>query len=235
MKYKLLFFALCLYFPILVVGQPNEITGRKSGIEIFMMQVYSISEFQWISDSLELSIDELSDYPVISPIKRSKRISSGFGMRRHPISKVWQFHTGIDIPQIKGTPVYATGNGIVKQKGYSLGYGYYIEIAHAGGFRSFYAHLSKTLVNVGDSVYITEQIACVGNTGVSTGSHLHYEVRKGKRYLNSSEWYGCLFEILRNRQLVEKQLTSNFVRCFFMGIFVDVKTSIYYGLLSFRD
>jgi len=146
-----------------------------------------------------MDIEELSDYPVISPIKQPI-VSSGFGMRYHPIYKVRKFHTGIDIAETKGTPVHATGNGVVVRKGYCSGYGNYIEIAHAGGFRSFYAHLSRTIVNVGDLVSITQQIACVGNSGISTGSHLHYEIRKGKRFLNPAEWCGCLFEILKERQ-----------------------------------
>lgn len=198
MKYKILLFAVCLYLPMLVVGQPTETTDRKLEIEKYTEYVYSIKDFQRIADLLQLSIYELSDYPVIFPIKKSQRISSGFGMRRHPITKRRQFHTGIDIPQIKGTAVYSTGNGIVNRKGYSSGYGYFIEITHAGGFHSFYAHLSKTMVKMGDSVSIAQQIACVGNTGISTGSHLHYEVRKGNRYLNPSDWCGCLFEILKN-------------------------------------
>lgn len=163
-----------------------------------MKPISSITEFRQIADSLQLTIDELSDYPVILPIKKPRRISSGFGMRKHPCYKRRNFHTGIDIPQPKGTPVYATGNGIVIGKGYDSGYGNYVEIQHAGGFRSFYAHLSRTLVNRGDWVSITQQIACVGDTGVATGSHLHYEVRKGKRYLNPIGWCYCLFEVLND-------------------------------------
>lgn len=191
MRYMILFFAIW-YLP--AWGQ-TSIADRKSEVETFMAQVYSAREFQRIADSLKLSIDELSDYPIIFPIKKPQQISSGFGMRRHPISKVWQFHTGIDIPEAKGTPVYATGNGVVSRKGYGSGYGYFIEITHAGDFRSFYAHLSKTIVNAGDVVSITEQIGYVGNTGISTGSHIHYEIRKGKRYLNPKEWCYCLFEM----------------------------------------
>lgn len=197
MRYVIIFFVTLLNIP--VYGQQNSPPNRKAQIEKLTEKIYSIYEFHQITDSLQLSIDELCDYPVIFPIKKPLRISSGFGMRRHPIRKVRQFHTGIDIPQTKGTPVYVTGNGIVKQKGYNSGYGYYIEVAHAGGFSSFYAHLSKILVNVGDRIYITEQIACVGNTGISTGSHLHYEVRKDNRYLNPSDWCGYLFEILKNK------------------------------------
>lgn len=193
MKYIIVFLAVSLYLP--ASGQPFDSLNRKSGIEVCMKPVYSINEFQRIADSMQMSIEELSDYPVIFPIKKPVRISSGFGMRYHPVYKKRKFHTGIDIPKTKGTPVYATGNGVVTRKGYCSGYGNYIELEHAGGFRSFYAHLSKTLVNIGDSVSITEQIACVGNTGVTTGSHLHYEIRKGKRFLNPTEWCCCLFEV----------------------------------------
>lgn len=81
-------------------------------------------------------------------------------------------------------------------KGYNSGYGNYIEIEHAGGFRSFYAHLSKSLVSIGDIVSITQQIAFVGNSGLTTGSHLHYEVRKGKYHLNPAVWYDFLWKLL---------------------------------------
>lgn len=191
MKYSITFFIALFYFPVL--GQQT----RKAEIERFMEKVYSARAFRQIADSLSLSISELSDYPVIFPV-RQPVLSSGFGWRRHPIRKVLQFHTGIDIPKAGGTPVCATGNGVVIRKGYCSGYGNFIEIAHRGGFHSFYAHLSKTTVNVGDTVRIVEQIAYVGNTGLSTGYHLHYEVRKGKRYLNPSEWCCSLHEILKN-------------------------------------
>lgn len=187
MKYTLILFIALLYFP--VSGQTNG----KAEIEAFTEKVYSVKEFRQIADSLQLSIGELSDYPVISPVK-CPVVSSGFGMRRHPIYKVQKFHTGIDFAKAKGTAVYATGNGIVIRKGYCSGYGNFIEIEHAGGFRSFYAHLSRTLVSVGDSVNIAGQIACVGNTGVSTGSHLHYEIRKGSYFLNPAGWCYYLLE-----------------------------------------
>lgn len=189
MKSLIMTLAVLLYLP--AWGQLN----RQSEIKRCMEQVFSANEFQRIADSLKLSIDELCEYPVIFPIKKPQRISSGFGMRFHPIYRVRKFHTGIDISGTKGTPVYATGNGTVIRKGYCSGYGNFIEIQHVGGFRSFYAHLSKTMVSVGDSVSITQQIACVGNTGVATGSHLHYEVRKGKRYLNPIGWCYLLFEM----------------------------------------
>ena len=194
MKYLIMFFAVLLYLP--ASGQTFDSLNRKTEIEKCMNPVYSINEFCRIADSLQMSINELCDYPVIFPIKEPEHISSGFGMRYHPVYRIRKFHTGIDIPKTKGTPVYATGNGIVSRKGYCSGYGNFIEIQHAGGFRSFYAHLSRTIVNIGDSVNIIQQIAYVGNTGVATSCHLHYEVRKGKRFLNPMGWCCVLYENL---------------------------------------
>lgn len=188
MKYLITLFIALVHLP--VSGQSN----RKSEIEHLTEKAYSVAEFRRVADSLQMTIDELCDYPVISPVKRPV-VSSGFGMRKHPVYKVQKFHTGIDIPKPKDTAVYATGNGAIIRKGYCSGYGNYIEIKHAGGFRSFYAHLSRTLVNVGDSVNITQQIACVGNTGVSTGSHLHYEIRKEGYFLNPAGWCYLLYEL----------------------------------------
>lgn len=196
MKNITLYFIALLFFPALAIGHPSDSLDRKSEIERLTENIYSVTEFQRITDSLQMTIDEFCDFPIIFPIKTPERISSGFGWRRHPIRKVRQFHTGIDIPKAKGTPVYATGNGVIVRKGYGSGYGNFVEIQHAGDFRTLYAHLSKTMVNVGDSVNIAQQIGCVGNTGVSTGSHLHYEVRKGKRFLNPKEWCYCLAKTL---------------------------------------
>jgi murein DD-endopeptidase MepM/ murein hydrolase activator NlpD len=193
MKYTILLFVALLYLPVSVRGQPN----RESEIEELTEQVYSTTEFRRVADSLQLSVTELSCYPVISPI-RNPHISSDFGKRKHPIYKRQKFHTGIDFAEAKGTPVYATGGGVVVRKGYNSGYGNFIEIRHAGGFRSFYAHLSRTLVNAGDSVRMGKYIACVGNSGLTTGYHLHYEIRKGNRFLNPTEWCCCLIEVLKS-------------------------------------
>lgn len=191
MKYILMFFI--ALFHLSASGQPGNSLNRKPEIEKFTEQIYSATEFQRIADSLQMTTSELCDYPVIFPIKKPERISSGLRMRYHPIYRVRKFHTGIDISSTKGTPVYATGNGVIIRKGYCSGYGNYIEIRHSGGFHSFYAHLSRTMVNVGDSVEIARQIACVGSTGIATGSHLHYEIRKGDRFLNPIGWCYLLF------------------------------------------
>lgn len=196
-----------LILPVSAICQPADLSGRQAEICLLVDAAYSVNEFRRITDSLQMTDSELSDYPVLFPVK-SPCISSGYGRRTHPISKVKKFHRGIDFSDIKGTPVFATGNGIVSRKGYDSGYGYYLEIQHASGFRSFYAHLSRTLVSKGDSVRIGNYIACVGNSGRVTGSHLHYEVRKGKRFLNPLEWCLCLYDILKSRELGDIQLNK---------------------------
>lgn len=198
MKYIILLFAT---LPILANGQPRDSPNRKSEIEKFTENIYSATDFRRMADSLQLSVTELSDYPIISPV-RNPTISSGFGRRKHPVYKVQKFHTGIDFAEAKGTPVYATGNGVVIRKGYDSGYGFFIEIQHAGNFRSFYAHLSRTLVNTGDSVRMGKYIACVGNSGIATGYHLHYEIKKDNRYLNPSGWWRCLLDVLNSDMLL---------------------------------
>lgn len=195
MKYIIALFIVLAHLP--VCGQTCDSINRKLEIEQLTEDVYSVNVFKHIADTFQMSITELADYPVIFPVKKPV-ISSGYGRRYHPIYRVRKFHTGVDFADVKGTPVCSTGNGIVTRKGYNSGYGYFIEIEHTGSFRSFYAHLSKTMVNVGDTVKITQQIGCVGNTGVTTGSHLHYEIRKGKRFLNPIEWCYCLLEMFEN-------------------------------------
>jgi murein DD-endopeptidase MepM/ murein hydrolase activator NlpD len=105
------------------------------------------------------------------------RVSSGFGMRRHPILGTMRMHTGIDIVAPNGTLVKAADGGQIIQAGYDGGYGYSIIVYHGGGFSTVYAHLSRILVAVGQNVARGEVIGLVGATGWATGPHLHFEVR----------------------------------------------------------
>ncbi|OYT69826.1 MAG: peptidase M23 [Armatimonadetes bacterium CP1_7O] len=104
-------------------------------------------------------------------------LTSGFGMRVHPIFKVRKMHTGIDISAPSGTPIRAADSGIVVEAGYLRGYGYTVIIDHGGGVATLYAHCSALLVVVGQEVQRGQIIARVGSTGYSTGPHLHFEVR----------------------------------------------------------
>jgi len=107
----------------------------------------------------------------------SGRLTSGFGMRVHPIFRVRKMHTGIDISAPAGTPIRAADSGVVVEAGYLRGYGYTVIIDHGGGVATLYAHCSALLVAVGQEVQRGQVIARVGSTGYSTGPHLHFEVR----------------------------------------------------------
>ncbi len=106
------------------------------------------------------------------------QISSNFGYRAHPLIKQREFHTGIDLRVPVGTSVYATADGVVSfsKKGYNGGYGNMVKVDHAYGFRTVYAHLSELAVKEGDFVKKGQVVAYSGNSGLSTGPHLHYEV-----------------------------------------------------------
>lgn len=121
---------------------------------------------------------------TVRPIASSARMSSVFGYRIHPVTGKSQFHKGMDFAASIGTPIYATGNGVVTFSGWGTGYGRYVEVDHGNGTVTRYAHTSANYVNVGDTVYANQQIAAVGNTGRSTGAHLHYEVRQNGQAIN---------------------------------------------------
>jgi murein DD-endopeptidase MepM/ murein hydrolase activator NlpD len=117
--------------------------------------------------------------PAIQPIANKQLIAlaSGFGLRIHPIYKVRKMHTGIDFAAAIGTPIYATADGVIDKADVSFsGYGKVIEIDHGFGYRSRYAHMHGFAVRQGQKVKRGDLIGYVGNTGLSTAPHLHYEV-----------------------------------------------------------
>jgi murein DD-endopeptidase MepM/ murein hydrolase activator NlpD len=111
-------------------------------------------------------------------------ITSAFGMRVHPITGVKQFHNGIDIRCVKGTPVKASASGVVIFAGWKGGYGKLVVIRHSNNYISIYGHNSAFKVKKGDRVKQGDIIALSGNTGLSTGPHLHFEIRKYDTPLN---------------------------------------------------
>jgi murein DD-endopeptidase MepM/ murein hydrolase activator NlpD len=134
----------------------------------------------------------LASIPAIQPIsnKSLKRIASGFGYRIHPIYKTWRMHTGIDFTAPIGTPIYATGDGVVeRKKGKMTGYGKVVVIDHGYGYESLYAHMSKIIVKPGEKVKRGQVIGYVGNTGRSTGPHLHYEIKKNGKPVNPVHFF----------------------------------------------
>lgn len=108
---------------------------------------------------------------------RGARISSGYGYRHHPILGRRKLHTGIDFAASSGTPIYAAAGGVVISSGYRNGYGNTVIIDHGGGIATLYGHCSRLYVSSGQKVGKGSRIAAVGSTGMSTGPHLHFEVR----------------------------------------------------------
>ncbi|RIV83485.1 M23 family peptidase [Aurantiacibacter xanthus] len=111
-------------------------------------------------------------------------LTSGYGMRNHPILRQRRGHKGVDLAAPTGTPVYATADGMVGMAQPFSSYGNYVQIEHGGAMQTRYAHLSSYVVNVGDNVQKGDLIGYVGSTGRSTGPHLHYEVRVAGEAVN---------------------------------------------------
>jgi murein DD-endopeptidase MepM/ murein hydrolase activator NlpD len=126
----------------------------------------------------------LAHIPAIRPIKNMYQVTSGFGMRFHPIFKTLRQHTGVDITAPRETPVYATADGIVSPKQPYSGYGICVVINHGYSYETLYAHLSKQTVYPGQKVKRGQLVGYVGSTGISIGPHLHYEVLKNGTHVN---------------------------------------------------
>ncbi|MGN0037361.1 MAG: peptidoglycan DD-metalloendopeptidase family protein [Bacteroidaceae bacterium] len=129
--------------------------------------------------------------PAIQPVsnKDLRRTASGFGRRIDPIYGTTKFHNGMDFSAPQGTDVYATGDGTVVKAGWETGYGNTIEIDHGFGYHTRYAHLKDFRARRGQRVVRGEVIGYVGNTGKSTGPHLHYEVVAKGRIVNPVNYY----------------------------------------------
>lgn len=134
----------------------------------------------------------LASIPAIMPVNNEDltRTASGFGWRIHPIYKIKKFHEGMDFTASTGTEVYATGDGVVENvKSSYRGYGKRVIINHGFGYKTRYAHLNDFTVRKGQKVKRGDVIGYVGNSGLSTAPHLHYEVEKGNEKVNPMHYY----------------------------------------------
>jgi murein DD-endopeptidase MepM/ murein hydrolase activator NlpD len=181
-----------------------------------MKQLYVQSKsFDEIIDLTKRKEEMLSCIPAIQPIsnKDLRRIASGFGWRTDPIYKTQRFHEGLDFSAPEGTEIYATGDGVVTTvKNSTIGYGKHISINHGFGYITVYAHMSKFNVKQGQKVKRGDIIGYVGNTGKSTGPHLHYEVRIKDKPVDPANYF---FQDLTTEQYEEMiQISSNSNRTF---------------------
>ncbi|GJM29511.1 MAG: peptidase M23 [Cyclobacteriaceae bacterium] len=170
----------------LILGTLKRIEGLKKQMYIQTKSYDEIVALAKTKDQMYASI------PAIQPVtnKELTRLASGFGRRVDPIYKVRRMHYGVDFSAPRGTPIYATGDGVVnKVKTNYGGYGKEILIEHGYGYVTRYAHLSEFNVRKGQKVKRGECIGYVGSTGKSTAPHLHYEVIKDKKKVNPVHYF----------------------------------------------
>ncbi|MEO7801553.1 MAG: M23 family metallopeptidase [Ginsengibacter sp.] len=145
---------------------------------------YQFDSYTEIEKLIKNQEGKLSSIPAIQPVSNRQldRIASGFGMRIDPVYGTPKMHKGLDFTAPQGTPIYATGNGIVSAAGYGDGgYGNHVEINHGYGYETLYGHMVRIKVRNGQRINRGEVIGWVGSTGKSTGPHCHYEVHVNGR------------------------------------------------------
>jgi murein DD-endopeptidase MepM/ murein hydrolase activator NlpD len=210
--YRAIFEADTIPFSIRMGGygghQKYSNLSNSSNSAILLKTLRSLDELTWRAYIQSKSFDEVIDLaknkekmilciPAIQPInvKDLGRISDFYGMRIHPLTRRWTKHNGIDFAGPIGTPIYATGDGVVVEAGYSFhGYGNQVIVDHGFGYKTRYAHLHDINVKVGQKVKRAEMIGTLGNTGRSTGPHLHYEVIVRGRPVNPINYFNDMTE-----------------------------------------
>jgi len=171
------------------VGSLNDLTDLSKYVDKLSLKLkFEKSEHQTISSKLKENEVLFASIPAIKP---SEGVigQNGFGMREHPILMIDKMHEGIDIITDVGTNVHSAGSGVVSFIGLRGGYGLTVEIEHASGYKTIYAHLSRSLVTEGQKVTRGKVIALTGNSGLSTGPHLHYEVHHDGIKLDPAQFF----------------------------------------------
>jgi murein DD-endopeptidase MepM/ murein hydrolase activator NlpD len=171
----------------------NQVIAASRKLDIISSQLYHQSvSYDSLFNMARNKSDMLAHIPGIFPLKMTeiKYISSYFGYRPDPIYKIEKFHSGIDFSAQMGTEAYATGDGVVfdVEKGH-WGYGNMVIIDHGYGYKTRYAHLQKAAVRKGQQVKRGQLIGFIGNTGKTTGVHLHYEVLKNDVHINPINFF----------------------------------------------
>lgn len=190
----------------------NQLSADLSlKVDVLAKELYVQSKSY--DDIIEMAKNQeirMENIPAIQPVlnKDLTRVASGYGMRIDPVYHVRKFHQGMDFTAPTGTEVFATGNAKVTFSGWKQGYGNTVILDHGFGYETVYAHLYKSLVRKGQKVRRSDIIALVGNTGKSTGPHLHYEVRLNGRPVDPRNYYFYDLSPEEYDQMI--QLSNNF-------------------------
>lgn len=167
------------------IAKVNALSEDEMGLEIAKTLnnitariAYQFQSYNAIEKLINNQETKIASIPAIQPVsnKQLTRIASGFGMRIHPIYGIAKMHNGLDFTAPQGTPIYATGDGIVTTAGAGTGTGNQVIINHGFGYETQYMHMARIKASAGKRVKRGEVIGWVGNTGASTGPHCHYEV-----------------------------------------------------------
>ena len=170
-------------FDSIVSTGENDAVALKKKLALLKSELFK-NKYQVLKHSRRLAQYQkrYDSTPSIWPVYGY--IKSRYGWRIHPKTGRSQFHKGIDIASWTGAPVQVTADGIVEYAGWSRTFGYVVVVDHNYGYRTIYAHCSQIITKKGSLVKKGEVIAQVGSTGLSTGPHLHYEIRKWRKVLN---------------------------------------------------
>lgn len=167
----------------------------------------SVSSLDEIGQILNSQKSLLSDIPTMWPLKGVQGyVTAVFGPSIHPFSGQWYLHKGVDIAYGYGVPIIATANGKVLEQDYDDGYGNFVVIRHKYGFYTKYGHMQRTYVRPGQEISQGDVLGTMGNTGLSTGPHLHYEVRIGSqvvdpvKYINMTDNHDIFTRVTRTLQ-----------------------------------
>jgi murein DD-endopeptidase MepM/ murein hydrolase activator NlpD len=166
-----------LYFQKLIEKKVHELDVKDLNLQVKALQEETrkqLASLEEINSFISYQRAVYNATPNMWPCDGN--ITSGYGFRVHPLTGMYEFHTGLDISNVQGTKIYSTADGIVKYTGWAQGYGKLVVIDHGFGYKTCYAHLWKILVKEGQKVTRHQLIGLMGETGTTTGVHLHYEV-----------------------------------------------------------
>lgn len=192
------------------IGNNSVLRNTYIRLDMLTKQTYVQSKsFDEVSNLSKRAGDMASCIPAIPPILPAKgtfRVSSPFGTRRDPVHGGYRHHDGFDIATKKGNPVYATGDGVIEKTAFQFfGYGNQIVIDHGFGYKTRYAHLSSINVVEGMKIKRGEKIGEVGNSGKSTGPHLHYEVIYRGSAVNPMNFFDLTMSDKEYKDMIKKK------------------------------
>ncbi|MBD0851931.1 M23 family metallopeptidase [Maribacter arenosus] len=173
----------------------------KKTFKEYLVQAKNYEQITSSPEFWELPLVLMDSIPSASPLKRNAFfLSSAYGLRRHPIKESKTLHNGVDLATVQGTPIFSSAAGTVIQLGYEpKGYGYFVRIKHSFGFETLYGHLSEVVLKAPTEIRSQQLIGYSGNTGFSTGPHLHYEVIKNGKAIDPIPSFGMKYKMFEQR------------------------------------